>query len=102
MTDITERTRINAIELNRTGEGGGWRIALPMSTVTTLPTGRKIVESAATIAHNAAELMHDERFAKTMQMVKEQADRIASGELAPLPPKAEPIPDTTTEPGNTP
>lgn len=86
MTMTAPRPRINAIELTRNGDGGLWRIALPMSVIHTLPDGRELPELAATIAHNAAELMHDERFAQTMKMVKEQADRIASGELAPLPP----------------
>lgn len=85
--DITERTRINAIELTRTGENGGWRIALPMSTITTLPSKREITEPAATIAHNAAELLHDEQFAQCMAMVDKVAKRIASGELAPIPPE---------------
>ena len=87
MTD--SRPHINAIELTRTGEGGGWRIAIPMSTIHTLPTGRELAEPAATIAHNAAELLHDEEFAQCMALVDKVANRIASGELAPLPPAAE-------------
>lgn len=90
---MSERSRINAIELTRTGENGGWRIALPMSVVHTLPTGRELFEPAATIAHNAAELLHDAEFAQCMELVDKVAKRIAAGELAPLPPKSETTPE---------
>lgn len=89
----TPRPRITAIELTRTGavtgDAPGWRINLPMSVIHTLPDERELPEPVPSIAHNAAELMHDAEFAKCMALVKRVAKRIASGDLAPLPPAAE-------------
>ncbi len=86
MTDPIPVPRIEAIEITRQGENGGLRIAIPLSMVTTLPSGRQFVEPAATIAFNVAELMHDPEFAACVEAVKKQADRLVSGELKPQPP----------------
>lgn len=85
---ISRTTIIQAVEITRQGENGGWRIALPLTKVVVLPDGSTADQPAASIAYNLAELAHDPAVVALYLALRDVTIRIARGDLKPLPPPA--------------
>lgn len=82
---ILRTTIIQAIEITRQGQDGGWRVSLPLTRSIELPDGSVVTQATAPKAYDLADLVHDPAVAKLYDQLRDVTLRIVRGDLAPLP-----------------